>query len=105
MGAARALANSQAESVDPVFEQLDGEVDAGIVFAAGAHDAYRSGQPALAEASLADAAEMYGSLLARVPRVALTDAQRLCLQAKLRQLRQLLDQPRPVRTSVPGEAA
>ena len=105
MGGGRAIANTQRQSADLIFEQLQGELDAAIVFAAGAEDADRNGQTELALACRADAVAAYASVLARLSEPDLLDSQRERLRAKLVRLRQLLDRPRPVRTSAPGEAA
>ena len=87
-------ARFRTESANLSFEQLDGELDAGLVFACAA-----------AEARRADAWKAYRSVLERLRPAALSGSQLQSLQAKLLRLHRLLDPPRPARGSAGDEAA
>lgn len=103
MGGEKA-ANFQ-QSANLVFEQLDGELDAALIFAAAAEDAEHSGRPEFMETCRADAADAYSIVAARLEASLLSDAERCCVEVKLARLREWLEQPRRTRIAASDEAA
>ena len=101
----RLVADAQGESERLTFEQLNGELDAAIVFAAAAQDADRDGRAALAQACRIDASDAYAAVLARLAEPDITETERRALEAKLLRVREMLDRPRPARTPATHEAA
>jgi hypothetical protein len=91
-----------AESVMSELSRLDGEVDAGIVFAAAAGEAYRNGETEFAEACLSDARDIYSKVISALGKANLTAAQLQDLLAKVVRLRQALTD---LRSLVRNEAA
>ena len=78
--------SSQAE-----FERIDGELDAAIVFAISAEQAYQTGNLEFCSACLADAKDIYAITLVAFVKLNLPGGQLQDLKAKLLRLRQLLD--------------
>jgi hypothetical protein len=105
MGGDAPIANFQAESADAASEQLDGELDAAIVFMAACVEAERAGRAAFAEACRADARDGYATVMRRLPAANLTSKQRRHLEAKLVRVRQMLERPRAAPISATHEAA
>ena len=87
------------------WDRLDGELEAAIVFAAAALDAYRTGKTELAEAALTDARDIYTKSVEELSRLDLTAANPQSLRAKLEHLRESLDRMRPRAMGSAGEAA
>src|SRR4051812_25853586 len=72
------------------FEQMDGELDAAIVFAAAAEYHYQNGKSESGAACLCDAMGGYAKVLGALSKANLTGAQLQDLTAKLIRLRHLL---------------
>ena len=80
------------------FERMDGELDAALVFAAGAGQAFQNGKEDFANSCLADAEDGYQKVFAALPTAGLSGSQLQELTAKLLRLRQVLDGlRRPIR--------
>jgi hypothetical protein len=60
------------ESAHLEFEQIDGELDAAIVFAAAAQHAYQNGKSVSGAACLSDATVGYAKVLEALPKANLT---------------------------------
>ena len=84
------------------FAQMDGELDAAIVFAAAAEDQYQNGKAESAATCLSDATDGYIKVLEALANANLTGAQLHDLKAKLIRLQHLLG---GLRTPVRNEAA
>jgi hypothetical protein len=84
------------------IERLDGELDAALVFAAAAEEAFQNGKPELGITCVADASDSYTTVLGAFPVSNLTGAQLQDLKAKLLRLQHLLD---GLRSPIRNEAA
>jgi hypothetical protein len=73
------------------FERIDGELDAAIVFAISAEQAYQTGNPEFCAACLSDARDICAITLVAFVKLNLPGAQLHDLKAKVLRLRQLLD--------------
>lgn len=87
------------DSSEAEFERIDGELDAAIVFAVAAEQAYQSGKPELAAACRSDAEDTYKATLGALSSNSdLSGAQLQNLMAKMIRLRTLLAAvPAPIR--------
>ena len=95
---------AEKESEQRAFEQLDGEIDAAIVFAAGAKAAYRNGRAELGDACFSDAKDGHNKVIESLSRTDLAGEQLRSLQAKMKYLRESLDRLRNISFDR-GEAA
>jgi len=95
---------AQEESEQRVFEQLHGEIDAAIVFAAAAKAAYRNGRAELGDACFSDAKDGHNKVIESLPRIDLAGEQLRRLDAKMKYLRESLDRLRNISCDR-GEAA
>jgi len=73
------------------IEQLEGELDAALVFASAAEHHSQNGNVELAEACRSDAADGYARVMAALGTANLTGAQVQDLKARLVRLRHVLD--------------
>ena len=73
------------------FYRLDGELDAGLVFAAAANEAYQKGQADFSSAAFSDATEACAIVNSALESSDLPADERLYLAAKLDLLRNLLN--------------
>ena len=81
---------AEIDSSQREFERMDGELDAALVFAAGAEYHQSEGEPDLAAACLSDAVNLYAKVLGGFFRADLTGGQRQALRAKLLRVRQII---------------
>jgi hypothetical protein len=77
------------------FDRIDGELDAAVVFAAAAHQAFHNGNADLGVTCLSDARDGYASALNALAKADLSGAQIQTLRAKLLRLKGLLEDLRP----------
>jgi len=96
----------QAESAQLEFEQICGELDAAIVFAAATEEEYRTGNAAeFGEVCRSDANGCYAAALERMSKAHLTEDQRRVLVSKLDHLEQSLHRLRSIALPPENEAA
>ena len=72
---------------EEAFERIDAEMDAAIVFAAAAKDAYENGMTEFSDTCWSDADDCYARVIHAFARTDLTGVQREYLQAKMNYLR------------------
>jgi hypothetical protein len=94
-GEAKPLAEDDSSQME--FERMDGELDAALVFAAGAEYQQADGEPDMAAACLSDAVNLYTTVLGGFFRADLTGWQRQELRAKLIRVRHVIKRLRPPR--------
>jgi hypothetical protein len=80
----------QVDTAQAEFERIEGELEAAVVFAAAADQAYQNGNFELAAACLSDAKDGYAKALNALQQPDLTGAQLQDLKAKLIGLRERL---------------
>ncbi len=90
MGSEESGAGRKLDTADLEFERLNGELDAAIVFAAAANEAYQSRNYEFGATCLTDAKDCYKKVLEALPNCNLTGAQIHELAVKLMRLRHLL---------------
>jgi hypothetical protein len=83
--------SGEQDSFHAEFERIDGELDAAIVFAASAEEAYQNGNFEFCSPCLSDAKDIYAKTLGTFVQWNVTGAQLHDLKAKLIRLRQLLN--------------
>ena len=97
--------NNKLESVNPDFERLDGELDAAIVFAAAAKEAYQNEELEFGNACFSDAEDSYAIVIAALSGSALPVQQLRHLHLKSNSLRECLDRVHLMTLPSAGEAA
>jgi hypothetical protein len=80
----------QPDLVQLEFEQMDGKLEASVIFAAAGKDQYQNGALNFGDTALADAQECYQGVITRLYKSALTGERRQHLDEKVNSVRQLL---------------
>jgi hypothetical protein len=97
--------NDKSETAHANFERLSGELDAAIVFAAAAKEAFQNEEVEFGNACFSDAEDSYTNVISALSGSALPGEQLRYLHLKMNNLRECLDKVHLMTLPSAGEAA